>query len=69
MLRSLYCYLTGQHEYKVTCEPGAIYLRCTACGQRSNGWDFRHQAEAHRQAHVPALASIDTRRDQHRHAA
>jgi hypothetical protein len=41
MWRSIYCYLSGQHDYQVTCEPGVILLRCRACGQRSNGWALR----------------------------
>lgn len=69
MWQSLYCYLTGQHEYNVTCEPGAIFLRCRACGQRSSGWEFR-EAELRRAAgRAHALAPVETRRDQHRHAA
>jgi hypothetical protein len=32
------CYLSGQHDFGVRCEPGAIYLRCIHCGRRSAGW-------------------------------
>src|ERR1700704_2445915 len=32
------CYLSGRHEFGVSCEPGAIFLRCTHCGRRSPGW-------------------------------
>ena len=32
------CYLSGRHDFGVWCEPGAIFLRCTHCGKRSNGW-------------------------------
>jgi hypothetical protein len=34
----LYCYLSGQHDFGVRCEPGEIYLRCIHCGRRSAGW-------------------------------
>jgi hypothetical protein len=40
----LNCYLSGRHDFGVTCEPGAIFLRCIHCGKRSNGWDLHpHQ--------------------------
>jgi hypothetical protein len=32
------CYLSGRHEFGVSCEPGAIFLRCSHCGRRSAGW-------------------------------
>jgi hypothetical protein len=32
------CYLSGQHDFGVRCEPGEIYLRCIHCGRRSAGW-------------------------------
>jgi hypothetical protein len=31
------CYVTG-HDYSVSCESGAIFLRCLICGRRSQGW-------------------------------
>jgi hypothetical protein len=34
----LNCYLSGRHEYGVTCAPGTIFLRCVHCGRRSPGW-------------------------------
>jgi len=43
MWKALYCYLTGQHEYAVTCEPGHIFLRCRACGKQSSGWGLTGQ--------------------------
>jgi len=30
------CYLSGRHEFGVSCEPGAIFLKCSHCGRRSN---------------------------------
>ena len=59
MWRAIYCYLSGQHDYQVTCEPGEIFLRCRACGQRSSGWELR-DALAHEHPR-PALAHVDTR--------
>jgi hypothetical protein len=39
MLWNLFqCYLSGQHDFGVRCEPGEIYLRCIHCGRRSAGW-------------------------------
>jgi hypothetical protein len=32
------CYLSGRHEYGVSREPGAVFLRCVHCGRRSAGW-------------------------------
>jgi hypothetical protein len=44
------CYLSGQHDFGVRCEPGEIYLRCIHCGRRSAGWALRateqHTGEA-----------------------
>jgi hypothetical protein len=34
------CYLSGRHEFGVSCEPGAIFLRCVNCGRRSTGWSL-----------------------------
>ena len=40
----LNCYLSGRHDFGVTCEPGAIFLRCMHCGKRSSGWELKgHQ--------------------------
>ena len=44
----LKCYLSGHHEYGVWCEPGAIFLRCVHCGQRSAGWAVDSKAKASR---------------------
>jgi hypothetical protein len=38
MWNYLYCYLSGQHDFGVRCEPGSIHLRCIHCGKRSAGW-------------------------------
>jgi hypothetical protein len=37
----LNCYLSGRHDFGVSCEPGAIFLRCIHCGKRSNGWELQ----------------------------
>jgi hypothetical protein len=34
----LNCYLSGRHEFGITCEPGTVFLRCIHCGKRSPGW-------------------------------
>jgi hypothetical protein len=38
----IFCYVTG-HDYSVTCDSGAMYLRCLACGRRSHGWVVKDQ--------------------------
>jgi hypothetical protein len=34
------CYVTG-HEYSICCEGDSVFLRCLACGRRSQGWLVR----------------------------
>ena len=40
------CYVTG-HDYSVSRDHGAIFLKCIACGRRSQGW------EVHGHSHAP----------------
>ena len=35
------CYLSGKHEFGVSCEPGNVFLRCVHCGKRSAGWSLQ----------------------------
>ena len=44
-LNLLYCYLSGQHDFGVHCEPGQIFLRCIHCGKRSAGWALKGTVE------------------------
>jgi hypothetical protein len=48
------CYLSGRHNFGVSCEPGAIFLKCSQCGRRSPGWavDQKGQAPALSRAHI-----------------
>jgi hypothetical protein len=39
------CYVSG-HDYTVTCQQGAMFLRCALCGRRSQGW-LVHRDEHH----------------------
>jgi hypothetical protein len=39
----LNCYLSGRHDYGVSCASGSIFLRCIHCGKRSNGWAVHNQ--------------------------
>jgi hypothetical protein len=58
MWQWIFCYLSGQHDYGVNCEPGEIFLRCRSCGRRSNGWELRHEnaaAHAHAASRVTGL--------------
>ena len=36
----LNCYLSGRHDYGVSCHSGEIFLRCIHCGKRSSGWEI-----------------------------
>jgi hypothetical protein len=38
------CYLSGKHEYLISCEKGAVFLRCPHCGRRTPGWAVEGQA-------------------------
>jgi len=58
MLKALYCFLTGQHEYAVTCDSSAIFLQCRTCGQRSKGWAVR-QPPALAPTRVEVTARLD----------
>ena len=43
------CYVTG-HDYSVSCDHGAMFLKCVVCGRRSQGWVV-HAGQAHTHAH------------------
>ncbi len=42
----LSCMLTGRHQYSVWCEDGAMFLRCSNCGRRSQGWQVASRPAA-----------------------
>jgi len=42
----LNCYLSGRHDFGVTCSSGSIFLRCIHCGKRSNGWAVTNEPPA-----------------------
>jgi hypothetical protein len=48
----LNCYLSGRHDFGVTC---SIFLRCIHCGKRSNGWDVHNEPQ-------PALIPVTSAR-------
>lgn len=54
------CYLSGRHDYGMSCEPGAIFLRCMHCGKRSTGWtvDPRHAQPPAAPARSPAALVV-----------
>jgi hypothetical protein len=56
----LNCYLSGRHDFGVSCEPGAIFLRCIHCGKRSNGWDLNARQAPLKPvaAHLPATVHL-----------
>ena len=39
----LNCYLSGNHDFGITCASGSIFLRCIHCGKRSNGWAVHNE--------------------------
>jgi hypothetical protein len=44
----IFCHVVG-HDYSVSCDGGAMFLRCIACGRRSHGWtvhEHGHQQQA-----------------------
>lgn len=47
------CYLSGKHEFGVSCEPGNVFLKCVHCGKRSQGWAL----------HGPQNLTVRARRD------
>jgi len=51
------CYLSGKHEFGVSCEPGNVFLRCVHCGKRSQGWALHDRAQR-RQLHAPPAGTI-----------
>ena len=55
------CYLSGKHEFGVSCEPGAVFLRCVHCGRRSQGWALHDKVERRAPLQAPpanAIASL-----------
>jgi hypothetical protein len=50
------CYVTG-HDYSVSCDGGAMFLRCIVCGRRSQGWVV-HAEHNHSHAHNGACQSV-----------
>lgn len=45
MWQAFLCYLSGQHEFGVVCEPDAMFLQCRSCGRRSSGWALRNEPQ------------------------
>jgi hypothetical protein len=45
MFKWITCYLSGRHDFKVSREPGVIFLSCQYCGRRSTGWELRQERE------------------------
>ena len=35
-----------QHDFRVKCEPGRIFLRCSDCGKETSGWKMTRGKEA-----------------------
>ena len=52
------CYLSGRHDYGMWCEPGAIFLRCVHCGNRSSGWTVEARLDKAAPRALGAAASI-----------
>jgi hypothetical protein len=41
MWKPFKCRLFREHDYKVSSEPGALFLECRRCGLRSRGWQLQ----------------------------
>jgi hypothetical protein len=57
------CYLSGRHDYTVSCDQGAIFLRCPHCGRRSTGWSLHARAptSSPRAETAPAIEVVKMR--------
>jgi hypothetical protein len=66
MLHWLNCTLANRHDYGVSCEPGAIFLRCVHCGRRSPGWslDSKTAYRTRRAGERPSLVRVKKLRDE-----
>lgn len=40
------CYVIG-HDYSVSCDGVAMFLRCVSCGRRSQGWVVHDHDDVH----------------------
>jgi len=54
------CYLSGKHEFGVSCEPGNVFLRCVHCGKRSQGWALHDPQRRRSPLHTPPASSISS---------
>jgi hypothetical protein len=57
----LNCYLSGRHDFGVTCSSGSIFLRCIHCGKRSNGWAVHNEQPALIPVTAPVVRQHATR--------
>ena len=57
----LNCYLSGRHDFGVSCSSGSIFLRCIHCGKRSNGWDVHNEHHALVPVTAPVIRQQATR--------
>lgn len=51
------CYLSGRHNFGVSCEPGAIFLKCSQCGRRSPGWAVDQKGHAPAPSRAPLVSA------------
>jgi hypothetical protein len=54
----LNCYLSGRHDFGISCSSGSIFLRCIHCGKRSNGWAVHNEQPALVRVAAPARQPI-----------
>ena len=57
----LNCYLSGRHDFGITCSSGSIFLRCIHCGKRSNGWAVHNEQPALVTVTAPVIRQQATR--------
>ncbi|HEV3139525.1 MAG TPA: hypothetical protein VGY57_03360 [Vicinamibacterales bacterium] len=58
MLNWIACYLSGRHEYGISCHSGAIFLQCAHCGRRSVGWSIDLRAHGHGAPTAPVAKTL-----------
>ena len=54
------CYLSGKHDFGVSCERGNVFLRCVHCGKRSQGWAIHDQPQRRAPIAPPSADGISS---------
>jgi hypothetical protein len=61
MWKWINCYLSGKHNFAISCATGEIFLKCSHCGRRTPGWavdpKWQRRSTASAQPTSPKAAS------------